>query len=513
MKLVKQLFKWLKDETGLLDPFSVILIVGVGFGLYCVGKAAEPYLYSNRDGEPVELQTVHEFATETLETMVDATYNPVPGTKDWYKMDVTTGADTVSVIPAFDDSTDSAGLLRAGLASLERGLVLQESIARGEPAPATPPAPLHEAESFAAGWQEAANRHPAAAEQQQQYLARKEEERSARLSLPAGSHGEVIAFAGENRDIRIDMIRAIDGIYQENIAHPQSTSRLAQEAFFARAAEISRGALGTAAYYLKHIRDELKNHQALASEELAAQRRLLKLHRQREAELQKEVETLEALTAVEGVVLSPQAAGRLETRKRQLAETRGKIDILLAETGLSSSAEVSRHAIPPLSVSELSPLAPGAFLSEDTAGKQPADTITGTPGSREPGPSAPGGAAPKGLSLGDAHGGGIVAHINEDGTGGLLAWPSDLGEADWETAMEMCSSLGDGWRLPTLEELELLYQNRDAIGGFALAYYWSSTESYNWPRTAAATLHLSNGRWASHWIKSDPHRVRAVRSF
>ena len=47
---------------------------------------------------------------------------------------------------------------------------------------------------------------------------------------------------------------------------------------------------------------------------------------------------------------------------------------------------------------------------------------------------------------------------------------------NYEEATEACSKLGDGWRLPTKEELNILYQNKDKIGGFANKYYWSSTE-------------------------------------
>ena len=46
-----------------------------------------------------------------------------------------------------------------------------------------------------------------------------------------------------------------------------------------------------------------------------------------------------------------------------------------------------------------------------------------------------------------------------------------------EDAKAACAKLGEGWRLPTKDELNLLYQNKDKIGGFASSYYWSSTES------------------------------------
>ncbi len=46
----------------------------------------------------------------------------------------------------------------------------------------------------------------------------------------------------------------------------------------------------------------------------------------------------------------------------------------------------------------------------------------------------------------------------------------------WFDAIEFCNNLGDGWRLPTNEELTMLYYNCDEIGEFKLSDYWSSTE-------------------------------------
>ena len=49
----------------------------------------------------------------------------------------------------------------------------------------------------------------------------------------------------------------------------------------------------------------------------------------------------------------------------------------------------------------------------------------------------------------------------------------------WDEAMEACANLGDGWRLPTMDELNLMYENKDKIGGFAKEYYWNSTVAYD----------------------------------
>jgi len=60
--------------------------------------------------------------------------------------------------------------------------------------------------------------------------------------------------------------------------------------------------------------------------------------------------------------------------------------------------------------------------------------------------------------------------------GNIEVAQNDLGYlVDWEAAKAACSSLGKGWRLPTKDELNLLYTNRLFIGGFGEGLYWSST--------------------------------------
>ena len=55
-------------------------------------------------------------------------------------------------------------------------------------------------------------------------------------------------------------------------------------------------------------------------------------------------------------------------------------------------------------------------------------------------------------------------------------------EMNWQEARIACAKLGDGWRLPFIHELNLLYENKNKISGFVDKkdsyhnYYWSSTE-------------------------------------
>jgi len=56
---------------------------------------------------------------------------------------------------------------------------------------------------------------------------------------------------------------------------------------------------------------------------------------------------------------------------------------------------------------------------------------------------------------------------------------------NWKDAMDSCSSLGDGWRLPTKEELTGMYEflHMKGKGNFKDRYYWSSSQytlDYAW---------------------------------
>jgi hypothetical protein len=85
-------------------------------------------------------------------------------------------------------------------------------------------------------------------------------------------------------------------------------------------------------------------------------------------------------------------------------------------------------------------------------------------------------------------------------------YPKDLGKFTWEDAKEACAALGDGWRLPTREELHLMWLNKD--DSFAAAYYWSSSEGNN---TNAWTQTFANGN-QYNYAKDLTTYVRAVRA-
>ena len=72
-----------------------------------------------------------------------------------------------------------------------------------------------------------------------------------------------------------------------------------------------------------------------------------------------------------------------------------------------------------------------------------------------------------------------------------------------------CAALAEGWRLPTRSELDTLYQNRVAIGGFSGNYYWSSMES---GKNSTWILSIVNGNEVGS-DKDDMNYVRVIRAF
>ena len=66
------------------------------------------------------------------------------------------------------------------------------------------------------------------------------------------------------------------------------------------------------------------------------------------------------------------------------------------------------------------------------------------------------------------------------------------------------------WYLPSTDELNKLYLNRTAIGGFAADYYWSSSEGTS---TGAWVQYFGSGYQDFDYAKANASYVRAVRAF
>ncbi len=117
--------------------------------------------------------------------------------------------------------------------------------------------------------------------------------------------------------------------------------------------------------------------------------------------------------------------------------------------------------------------------------------------------------------IGANYQGGIVFYWNDKtGKHGLIAAENDIGEFNWQQAKDTCLHLNingyTDWRLPTDDELSSLYANRNVVGNFELAIYWSSTE-FNALKAACQTFDY--GIASNYNLKSLKYRIRPVRAF
>ena len=82
-------------------------------------------------------------------------------------------------------------------------------------------------------------------------------------------------------------------------------------------------------------------------------------------------------------------------------------------------------------------------------------------------------------------------------------------------AAKLCDDYSAGgksdWFLPSYDELNLMYANKSSIGGFAVFYYWSSSE-YNSDSQAAGGLYFGDG-YQSYYYRKQNYNVRPVRAF
>ena len=111
--------------------------------------------------------------------------------------------------------------------------------------------------------------------------------------------------------------------------------------------------------------------------------------------------------------------------------------------------------------------------------------------------------------------------IKTDGTKGVVVAMQDQGAANWSDAEAMVNDASkhdangakfNDWRLPTRDELMLIYYQRDSIGGFTdTLYYWSSAELDNY--YAWGQLFWYGDGSQDNYPKTTRSNVRAVRAF
>lgn len=92
---------------------------------------------------------------------------------------------------------------------------------------------------------------------------------------------------------------------------------------------------------------------------------------------------------------------------------------------------------------------------------------------------------------------------------GFTIYPHDLsGFYPFNEAIKVVKEFGEGWRLPTKDELDLMYQYKKELSGFGAYSYWSSSE-YSAYDTWAKDFR-SSGQYVTD--KKYGCRVRLVRN-
>ena len=81
-------------------------------------------------------------------------------------------------------------------------------------------------------------------------------------------------------------------------------------------------------------------------------------------------------------------------------------------------------------------------------------------------------------------------------------------QMNWDNANEFCKKLGPGWRLPSIDELEIMYKNNKKINLDGV--YWSSTESDS---SSVWVLGFHDGISGPNYSKTNTCYVRAIKTY
>ena len=89
----------------------------------------------------------------------------------------------------------------------------------------------------------------------------------------------------------------------------------------------------------------------------------------------------------------------------------------------------------------------------------------------------------------------------------VYPWDAEL-KLEHDSASKYCKGLGDGWRLPKLNEQLEMYKHKEELG--LKACYWSSTEnngSYAWAYNFFNGYSYASSKNKSYWVRA----VRTIK--
>ena len=113
---------------------------------------------------------------------------------------------------------------------------------------------------------------------------------------------------------------------------------------------------------------------------------------------------------------------------------------------------------------------------------------------------------------------GVVFVVTPDGKHGKIVGLNDLGKTNWNSAVSACRNLGNGWRLPSKEELLAIYKVKSTLDSTLAAVgdklpsscHWSSTE---YGSDCAWLVIMGSGDTYDSYKTNDFYYVRAVSAF
>lgn len=113
---------------------------------------------------------------------------------------------------------------------------------------------------------------------------------------------------------------------------------------------------------------------------------------------------------------------------------------------------------------------------------------------------------------------GVVIAVTSDGMHGKVMSVSQT-KCDWANAKTWCSNYGSRWRLPSKDELLLIYRKKSVINStlysngytkLSSEWYWTSESSGN---VCSVALLMGDGSSSTNILKRNKCCVRAVSAF